>query len=200
MGIKESVQSSKYTTISAQLAEFGFQDSSYKYFEKTRVSMFSSSSSELYGGWKSFPTAPIIREAKWWDVFKKNQTIKISNKFTYIKPIKLRSSLFSSAANWFIKLNPQYDNSSELEFQNILSIIENGSQRPTTLEDVSLFDFEASYKIIKIDAELGVAALCHTEKFKYIHDGEVDFENMIFFQSTLFTFVDLIELIPEAPI
>ena len=183
-------------TISEALKEFGFMDSSYQRPNGFRISMYYSKIPLLYCGWQSIPSAPIIRDAPWFKVFKNYQRIRISDEFIRMKPQKLRFTIFSLFSSFISKYNPQYNHSSTLEFQNILSVIENEKQRPTKTGDVYSFDCECAYRILRINEDLGYAQICKEEDFNDFSDSRViNFDKIQILHASLFTFVDLLEIL-----
>jgi hypothetical protein len=187
------------TTIADKLEEFGFSSSSYENNKNgSRISAYCERpfQSGLYAGWKTFPSSPIVREVKWDEILKKNQKIKISDKFKSLKPLVLGNSIFRTVRFnlFFKKSNNQFNHSNLLEFQNILVSIDNGNVRPTRTGDVYSFNFDSHYRILKIDQDRGYMIICEDVDFKFIDPEIMNYEKMILISTSLLTFVDYIEL------
>ena len=186
-------------TIADKLKEFGFKDSSFQNNNNgSRTSAYRERPLHegLYSGWKTFASAPIVREVSWNEIFRKNQKIKISYVFKILKPLVLNNSnIRTYIANIFLKASPQFNHSNLLEFQNILASMDQGEIRPTTSGDVNSFDFNAVYRILMIEKDLGYMAICKDIDFKYINPEIFDHNKTIFLSTSLLTFVDLVELI-----
>ena len=128
-------------TIADKLKEFGFKDSSFQNNNNgSRLSAYRERPLHegLYSGWKTFSSAPIVREVSWNEILRKNQKIKISYVFKILKPLVLNNSYIKTyITNIFLKVNQQFNHSNLLEFQNILASMDNGEIRPTTSGDVN---------------------------------------------------------------
>lgn len=186
-------------TIADKLEDFGFSSLSYQDNKNgSRISAYCERplQSGLYAGWKTFSTAPIVREVEWSEILKKNQKIKISNKFQILKPLILNNSLFKTFKFDFFarKSHKQFDHSNILEFQNILVSMQDGNMRPTTTGDVYSFDFDLFYRIIEIKEDYGYMVMCRDSDFKFIKPNIFDHEKMILMSTSLLTFVDLVDL------
>jgi hypothetical protein len=187
-------------TLADKLEEFGFSSSSYEYNKNgSRISAYCERplQSGLYAGWKTFPSSPIVIEVEWDQILKKNQKIKISDKFQSLKPLVLRNSIFRTTIfNLFVDITKpkQFNHSNLLEFQNILVSMENGNVRPTRTGDVYSFDFDSHYRILKIDQDRGYMLICKDDIFEFIDPEIMNYEEMIFISTSLLTFVDYIEL------
>ena len=186
------------TTIADKLETFGFYASAYQNNKNgSRISAYRQRPFEegLYSGWKTFPSAPIVREVKWNEILKKNQKIKISSIFKTLKPLVLSTNFIKTAVvNIFLKSSAQINHSNTLEFQNILACKNESAVRPTTSGDVYSFEFESVYRILKIDAEIGYMVICEDKDFEFINPDIFDYEKMIFLSTSVLTFVDYVEL------
>jgi hypothetical protein len=199
-------------TIADKLKEYGFNSSSYQNNKNgSRISAYRQRplNEGLYSGWKTFPSAPIVREVSWNEILRKNQKIKISYVFKILKPLVLNNSQIRTyITNIFLKASKQFNHSNLLEFQNILASMNHGEIRPTTSGDVNSFDFNAVYRILMIEKDLGYMAICKDIDFKYINleifdhnkityiNPEIfDHNKIIILSTSLMTFVDLVELI-----
>jgi hypothetical protein len=186
------------TTIADKLENFGFTSSSYQNNKNgSRISAYRERPLQegLYSGWKTFASAPIVREVKWSEILKKNQKIKISSIFKTLKPLVLsNNSIKTAIVNIFLKSSAQFNHSNILEFQNILVCKSESAVRPTTSGDVYSFEFESVYRILKIDAEIGYMIICNDIYFEFINPDIFDYEKMIFISTSVLTFVDYVEL------
>ena len=186
-------------TIADKLEKFGFISSSYQNNKNgSRISAYRERPFQegLYSGWKTFTSAPIVREVSWNEILRKNQKIKISSAFKTLKPLVLNNSHIKTyIANIFLKASPQFNHSNILEFQNILATMSDDEIRPTTYGDVHSFDFNSAYRILKIDSEIAYMIICKDIDFKFINSEIFDNDRMIILSTSLLTFVDLIELI-----
>jgi len=186
-------------TIADKLKEYGFNSSSYQNnINGSRISAYRERPLHegLYSGWKTFPSAPIVREVSWNEILRKNQKIKISYVFKILKPLVLNNShIRTYVTNIFLKASKQFNNSNLLEFQNILASMSHGEIRPTTSGDVNSFDFNAVYRILMIEKDLGYMAICKDIDFKYINPEIFDHNKTIILSTSILTFVDLVELI-----
>ena len=80
-------------TIADKLKEFGFKDSSFQNNNNgSRISAYRERPLHegLYSGWKTFSSAPIVREVSWNEILRKNQKIKIS--YVFKRRIQARSA------------------------------------------------------------------------------------------------------------
>ena len=186
-------------TIADKLENFGFTSSSYQNNKNgSRISAYRERPLQegLYSGWKTFASAPIVREVKWNEILKKNQKIKISSIFKTLKPLVLNNSYIKTyIANIFLKASPQFNHSNILEFQNILATISDDEIRPSTSGDVYSFDFKAIYRILMIEEKLGYMTICKDIDFEFVNIDMFNNDRMIILSTSLLTFVDLVELI-----
>ena len=187
------------TTIADKLENFGFSSSSYQNNKNgSRISAYRERPLQegLYSGWKTFPSAPIIREVSWNQILRKNQKVKISSVFKTLKPRILNNSHIKTyIINIFLKASPQFNHSNILEFQNILATISDDEIRPSTSGDVYGFDFNAIYRILMIEEKLGYMTICKDIDFEFVNIDMFDNNRMIILSTSLLTFVDLVELI-----
>jgi hypothetical protein len=187
------------TTIADKLENFGFTSSSYQNNKNgSRISAYRERPLQegLYSGWKTFASAPIVREVSWNEILRKNQKIKISSIFKTLKPLVLNNSYIKTyIANIFLKASPQFNHSNILEFQNILATISDDEIRPSTSGDVYSFDFESVYRILKIDFNIAYMIICKDIDFEFLNSEIFDNDRMIILSTSLLTFIDLIELI-----
>jgi hypothetical protein len=187
------------TTIADKLENFGFTLSSYQNNNNgSRISAYRERPLQegLYSGWKTFASAPIVREVSWNEILRKNQKIRISTIFKTLKPLVLNNSYIKTyIANIFLKASPQFNHSNILEFQNILATISDDEIRPSTSGDVYSFDFKAIYRILMIEEKLGYMTICKDIDFEFVNIDKFDNDRMIILSTSLLTFVDLVELI-----
>lgn len=186
-------------TIADKLENFGFISSSYQNNKNgSRISAYRERPLQegLYSGWKTFASAPIVREVSWNEILRKNQKIRISSIFKTLKPLVLNNSYIKTyIANIFLKASPQFNHSNILEFQNILATISDYKIRPSTSGDVYSFDFESVYRILKIDSNIANMIICKDIDFEFLNSEIFDNDRMIIISTSLLTFIDLIELI-----
>jgi hypothetical protein len=187
------------TTIADKLENFGFTLSSYQNNKNgSRISAYRERPLQegLYSGWKTFASAPIVREVSWNEILRKNQKIRISSIFKTLKPLVLNNSYIKTyITNIFLNASPQFNHSNILEFQNILATISDDEIRPSTSGDVYSFDFKAIYRILMIEEKLGYMSICKDIDFEFVNIDMFDNDRMIILSTSLLTFVDLVELI-----
>lgn len=187
------------------LEEYGFYDNSYMIQDgKYRNPMFYAILPDLYCGWQSTDSAPIIRRVPWGQVFKNKQRIIISDEFKRIPPAHFRSPittgriLASFLYNVFKDCSPQHNNTNQLEFQHLLAMFNGGNQRPTTLADVGNFNYSTTYVILDKDNSSGYFALCKEDDLTYYEKNSRDKSRLIFIHATLFLYVDHIQVLWES--
>ncbi len=133
-----------------------------------------------YRGWENIESGCRTRHVEWLDLLESHEEFTISPRFLDQESVVKNG--------WFVRLNPQFNHSNKLEFQNILAKIIGGRQVPASELDVRNFDFDERYKIIKIYPEYAYFVACISSRFDELEKSNFPFNESIVLSTSLLTY------------
>lgn len=143
-----------------------------------------------YRGWEGVQVGNRAIQVEWLDLLEPHEEFTISPKF-----IEQESVVKNG---WFLRLNPQFNHSNKLEFQNILAKFTRGRLVPVSELDVRNFDFDEKYKIIKIYPEYAYMAVCISSKFIELKEKNFPFDESVILSTSLLTYAHDVFLMRHA--